>query len=138
MKMRRHTVAVTLALIALGSTATGADVKKSSVSSASTHFEPSLIPVQADPEKKQEKSDSSKPDAPLTREQILKLGPEALEKNCIGCHLADKWEGTNRDRNGWSAIVQEMSKLMDEEGMPHMNDKTFNLIVDYLALTRPQ
>lgn len=77
-------------------------------------------------------------DAPLTRDQILKQGPAALEKNCIGCHLADKWEGTNRDRDGWAVIVTEMSKLMDEAKMPHMSEKTYNLIVDYLALTRPQ
>jgi mono/diheme cytochrome c family protein len=77
-------------------------------------------------------------EAPLTREQILKEGPAAVEKNCIGCHLADKWEGTNRDRDGWVVIVTEMSKLMDEAKMPRMEDKTFNLIVDYFALTRPQ
>ena len=40
----------------------------------------------------------SESDAPLTREQILKQGPAALQANCTKCHLADKWEGTNRDR----------------------------------------
>jgi hypothetical protein len=77
-------------------------------------------------------------EGPLTREEILKQGPEALEKNCIGCHLADKWEGTNRDRDGWAAIVTEMAKLMADADKPRMSEKTFNLIVDYLALTRPQ
>lgn len=74
----------------------------------------------------------------LSREQILKQGPEALEKHCVGCHLADKWEGTSRDRDGWSAIVTEMAKLMDTAGKPKMDDKTFDLIVDYLTLTHPQ
>ena len=31
-----------------------------------------------------------------------------------------------------------MAKLMAEAEMPKMSDMTFNLIVDYLALTRPQ
>ncbi len=136
MKIKHFTGTAVLALIVLGSVAIGADTKKTYVLTQSSEL--SLTPVQAEQEKKQEKSDSASSEAPLTREQILKLGPEALEKNCIGCHLADKWEGTNRDRNGWAAIVEEMSKLMDDAEMPHMNDKTFNLIVDYLALTRPQ
>lgn len=86
----------------------------------------------------QDKSDPTTKDAPLSREEILKQGPDALQKNCVGCHLADKWEGTNRDRDGWAAIVAEMAKLMDDAKMAKMNDKTFNLIVDYLTLTRPQ
>lgn len=77
-------------------------------------------------------------ETPLTREQILKDGPVALEKNCLGCHLADKWEGTSRDRDGWAAIVGEMSKQMTDAKMPKMSEKTFNLIVDYLTLTHPQ
>ena len=137
MKMRHHAAATTLALMVFGSVAIGADMKKPSIPIASIHFEPSLIRVQADQEK-QEKSAPAESEAPLTRDQILKQGPEALEKNCVGCHLSDKWEGTSRNRDGWAAIVKEMSNLMDEAEMPHMNDKTFNLIVDYLTLTRPQ
>lgn len=74
----------------------------------------------------------------LTREEILKQGPPALEKHCIGCHLADKWEGTSRDREGWTAIVDEMAKLAETASKPKMDEKTYNLVIDYLTLTRPQ
>ena len=93
-----------------------------------------LGPAQADQGKDAPPAD----DAPLTRDQILKEGPAALEQNCLQCHLADKWEGTNRDHNGWAASVREMARLMAEAGMPPMSERTTRLIVDYLTLTRPQ
>jgi hypothetical protein len=125
MKLKCFAAALGFAVCGFLSTPIGADV----VPARSP-----LFVVQTD----QEKLDTAQKDSPLTREEILKQGPPALEKHCIGCHLADKWEGTNRDRDGWSVIVAEMSKLMDDAKKPPMDDKTFNLVVDYLSLTRPQ
>jgi hypothetical protein len=77
-------------------------------------------------------------DAPLTREQIAKEGPVALKQNCTKCHGSDKWEGTNRDREGWAAIVKQMSRQMADAKMLPMSERTTNLIIDYLALSQPQ
>ncbi len=123
MKIKHHIAATALALIALGGTSSGAGREEPSVPSAQSAQEERGVPAA---------------DAPLTREQILEQGPAALETNCMGCHLADKWESTYRNRDGWVAIVTEMSNLMDDAQMPRMSDETFNLIVDYLALTHPQ
>jgi hypothetical protein len=136
MKTKLYLSAAVLAGVILSSTAIGSDFEASPLRTASRAAAfaprpPSGTPVQAAPA-------PTSDDSAGKRDQILKDGPPALEKNCLGCHLADKWEGTNRDRDGWTAIVAEMSKLMDDAKMPHMNDKTFNLIVEYLALTRPQ
>ncbi len=135
---RRHAVVASLALIAMGSAAAGV-VETSSASVATSaayvgHTAPSQIPAQA----VQERQVPPAPDAPLTREEIIKQGPAALEQNCNKCHGSDKWEGTNRDHDGWAAIVATMSAQMAQAQMPPMSDKTANLIVDYLTLTRPQ
>lgn len=123
MKIKDRAAVIALALIVVGATSSGAGGEATSAPSAQGVQAGRGIPVA---------------DAPLTREQILEQGPAALEMNCTACHLADKWEGTYRNRDGWVAIVTEMSNLMTAAQMPQMSDETFNLIVDYLALTRPQ
>ncbi|HEY0264505.1 MAG TPA: hypothetical protein VGC07_08275 [Granulicella sp.] len=132
MKMRHHVAAASLALAVVGSAAASTVMEKASASAAT--FATSSAPSQA------EQGNPVPPaaDAPLTRDQILKQGPAALEQNCNKCHGPDKWEGTNRDHNGWAAIVATMSGQMADAQMPPMSDKTTNLIIDYLTLTHPQ
>ena len=129
--MRHHLAVASLALIAAGSAAAGAIAEKTSTTAetsavSAVHSAPSSIRVQAEQH------------ASLTREEILKEGPAALEQNCTKCHGSDKWEGTNRDHDGWAAIVNEMSRQMAQAQMPPMSERTTNLIVDYLTLTHPQ
>lgn len=133
MRIRHYLAVIALALIVLGSAAAGADLKWSSVPEAHISA-PRQSPAQAHEGQDAPPAD----DAPLTRDQILKQGPAALEQHCTQCHQSDKWEGTNRDHDGWAAIVREMARQMAESQMPPMNEKTTNLIVDYLTLTRPQ
>jgi mono/diheme cytochrome c family protein len=97
----------------------------------------SLAPSHIQAQAAQEKPAQRASDAPRTRDQILKEGAAALQENCIACHGPDKWEGTNRDRDGWTAIVNEMARQMAEAQM-RMSEETANLIIDYLVLTRPQ
>jgi hypothetical protein len=133
MRMRRYVVVTALASIVLGSAAAGAGVERSSVAKTSLSAR-SQSPAQADGGKDAPPADG----APLTRDEILKQGPAALEQNCTQCHLSEKWEGTSRDREGWAAIVNEMARLIAEAQMPPMSEKTAKLVVDYLTLTRPQ
>ncbi len=133
--MRRHTVVASLALVAVGSAAACAVVETPSVqaatpTAAAVHV--SHTPAQTGQGKQ------AAPDAPLTRDEIIKQGPATLEQNCMKCHGSDKWEGTNRDHDGWAAIVATMSAQMNQAQMPPMSDRTANLIVEYLTLTRPQ
>ncbi len=139
MKMRHDVVAAAFSIALLGSAVAGA-VEERSPFSASTSAAPvsSLLPMQIQVLAGQEKSTPSATDASLTREQILKEGPSALQQNCTKCHGSDKWEGTNRDHDGWAAIVKEMSRQMAEAQMPPMSDRTTNLIIEYLTLTHPQ
>lgn len=132
MKLRHYEVVAALGLMVLGSAAFGAGLEKlsSATTPVVTTSAPSQEPPQAAPDKPA--------DAPLTRAEILKQGPTALEQNCNKCHGSDKWEGTNRDKAGWNAIVTEMSRQMDVAQMPPLSEKTFNVIVGYLALTHPQ
>ena len=123
MRMSQFLTVMALALIALGSASAGV-----------LPFAPSQAATQAGEGKDAPPAD----EAPPTRAQILKEGPAALEQHCTYCHQPDKWEGTNRDHDGWAAIVREMSRQMVEARMPPMNDRTANLIVGYLTLTRPQ
>lgn len=137
MKMR-HCVVAALPLIVSASTAFGV-VASGSSSSAATHTASAipLAPSHVQGQAEQKKPAPPAAGTPRTRDQILKEGAAALQENCIACHGPDKWEGTNRDRNGWAAIVSEMSRQMAEAQM-QMSDETANLIIDYLALTRPQ
>ena len=133
---RRHAVVASFALIAVGSAAAGIVEKSSASVTTSVAYA-----VHASPSQMQAQTIQARqvpPDAPLTREEIIKQGPAALEQNCNKCHGSDKWEGTNRDHDGWAAIVATMSAQMAQAQMPPMSDKTANLIVDYLTLTRPQ
>ena len=65
------------------------------------------VQVQAEQQKPVPPAD----DAPLTREQILKQGPAALQQNCTRCHGSDKWEGTNRDHDGWRPVCKPVRCL---------------------------
>lgn len=140
--MKQDIVAASFALVVVGFVglaASGAVVEPSSASTAAYATvaalpSPSQTPAQAD----QKKSDPPGDAAPLTRDETIKQGPTALEQNCMKCHGSDKWEGTNRDHDGWAAIVNEMSGQMNQAKMPPMSDKTTNLIIDYLTLIQPQ
>ncbi len=133
--MRRYLIVVSLALVAVASAAAGTSIEQLSAAPAA-----SIVSRvhSAPPQAEREKSVPPATDAPLTRGEIIKQGPTALEQNCNKCHGADKWEGTNRDHEGWAAIVATMSAQMAQAQMQPMSDKTANLIVDYLTLTRPQ
>jgi hypothetical protein len=134
MKMKHYLSVVAPTLIVLGSAAFGAGMERPSLSEAPLSAQAQSSPAQED----KGKSTPPAEDAPLTREQVLKEGPTALEQNCNKCHGSDKWEGTSRDHDGWAAIVKEMSRQMDEAKMKPMSNRTTNLIVDYLTLTHPQ
>ncbi len=137
MKLRRCVI-VALPLIVSGSAAFGvvADGASSSAPTSAVAAIP-LVSTHIQAQAEQEKPAPPAADGPRTRDQILKEGAAALQENCIACHGPDKWEGTNRDRDGWAAIVSEMSRQMAEAQM-RMSDETANLIIDYLTLTRPQ
>jgi mono/diheme cytochrome c family protein len=137
MKMR-HCLVVALPLIVSASMAFGV-VASGSSSSAATSAASAipLAPSHMQAQAEQEKPAPPAAGAPRTRDQILKEGAAAIQEHCIACHGPDKWEGTNRDRAGWAAIVSEMARQMAEAQM-RMSDETANLIIDYLALTRPQ
>jgi mono/diheme cytochrome c family protein len=135
MTMTHHVVAA-LPLIVSVSIAFGVVLDGSSSSpAASAATAVAMAPSHKQVQAKQEQPPAA--GASRTRDQILKEGPAALQENCIACHGPDKWEGTSRNRDGWAAIVSEMSRLMAEAQM-RMSDETANLIIDYLALTRPQ
>lgn len=125
-------IVMALALLIVASAAARADMDEGSVQRMRS-FAPSQSEAPAGSGK-----DAQSDDAPPTREQILKEGPVALQQHCMECHQQDKWEGTNRDRDGWTAIVMEMSRQMVEARMPPMSERTANVIVSYLTLTRPQ
>lgn len=132
MRTRHFLVLMALASIVLGSAATRAQVERSSV-----EVRPSA-PSQSSGQAGKGRDAPPADDASPTRDQILKEGPVALEQNCLQCHGPDKWEGTNRDREGWNATVREMSRQMVEAQLPRMSERTTNVIVGYLTLTRPQ
>lgn len=133
MKLKYQVVVAAFVVAAVGSAAAGATAGQSSVSEA-RHFSPLHTAIQENKQK-----DVPPPeDAPLTRDEVLKQGPLALQQNCNRCHGSDKWEGTNRDRDGWAAIVNEMSRQMSLAQMPPMSARTTNIIIDYLTLTHPQ
>jgi Spy/CpxP family protein refolding chaperone len=120
--MKSHVVLGSLAAMMLGCAAAGAVID----SPAQTAAANSPAGAQA------------APDTMPTRDQIIKEGPDALEHNCTKCHGSDKWEGTNRDRDGWAAIVASMQGQMAQAQMPPLNERTVNVIIGYLALTHPQ
>jgi mono/diheme cytochrome c family protein len=134
----RHYVVTMLPLIVSASTAFGvvADASTSSAAMSAASAVP-LAPSHLQAQARQEKPAPPAARAPRTRDQILKEGEAAMQEHCVACHGPDKWEGTNRDREGWAAIVSEMSRQMAEAQM-RMSEETASLIIDYLALTRPQ
>jgi hypothetical protein len=134
--MRHDVVAAAITLVVLGSAASGAVVERPLSSSERSYLISAASSIQAEP--KQEKPAPPADDAPPTRAQILKEGPTALQQNCTKCHGSDKWEATNRDREGWAAIVNEMARQMANAKMPPMSQRTTNIIIDYLALSQPQ
>jgi hypothetical protein len=134
MKYKYEVAAATLALTILGTAAFGTNVERLVLAATNAGIQGNLQSEAQD----QNKSDPPAKDTPLTRAEIIKQGPGALEHNCTRCHGSDKWEGTNRDHDGWAAIVKEMSRQMTMAQMPPMSNKTTNLIIDYLSLTHPQ
>jgi hypothetical protein len=136
--MRNDGVVAAFAIILLGLASASAVLEGASSSTTASVAYASTAGSQVEAKVEHEKSDRPVNNAPLTRQQILKEGPVALQQNCTKCHGTDKWEGTNRDRDGWAAIVKEMSQQMTLAKMPPMSDRTTNVIIDYLALTQPQ
>jgi mono/diheme cytochrome c family protein len=136
--MMTRYIAAALPLVVSASTAFGFVLNGSSSSPAASAAPAiPLAPSHMQAQAAQEQPAPRASDAPRTRDQILKEGAAALQENCIACHGPDKWEGTNRDRDGWTAIVNEMARQMAEAQM-RMSEETANLIIDYLVLTRPQ
>ncbi len=127
--MKQHVVVASIALIAVGCAAAAIAEKASAPTAGS---------LSAVHEVWQQTPSPTGQDAPLTRAEIIKQGPAALEQNCTKCHGSDKWEGTSRDHDGWAAIVATMQTQMAQAQMSPMNDRTTNLIVGYLTLTHPQ
>lgn len=129
MEIRQRVMLASFALIAVGCVAAGAIAEKSSSTPSS---------VSGVHEAWQQAQPQAGQDAPLTRAEIIKQGPAALEQNCTKCHGSDKWEGTSRDHDGWAAIIATMQTQMSQAQLPPMSDRTTSLIVGYLTLTHPQ
>jgi mono/diheme cytochrome c family protein len=60
-------------------------------------------------------------------------GKEIAETRCVSCHTQENWAGLGGTHDRWHELVTEMRKNMKEAGMPDLEDKEADTLVDYFS-----